>query len=192
MKRIFSSIAILAFLISATPSTYAQTKVGIGVGVQGGIGGVLSFVGDLEVAPNITTFYIPIVLNGFRAEPELGVWWYNEEDGGVTQNAMLLVAGTGLFFHRPISAETLTYFGLRGGIAQSSSSTESGGISNSDSRLDFFAAPTVGGEHYFFDFFSLGAEVRVNVVFLGNFEGESSTRTIISTQAAFFVRWYFN
>ena len=81
------------------------------------------------------------------------------------------------------------YYGIDIGAilsSQSSSSTDR-------SKTDFYIGPAIGGEYMFSDNFSLGGEIQVNYIKLGNFDEDSDASTsLVSTRGKIILRWYVN
>ena len=63
------------------------------------------------------------------------------------------------------------YYGINIGIILSSTSFEMTGEDSEDnSKTDFFVGPAIGGEYMFSDNFSLGGEIQINYISVGQFD----------------------
>ena len=73
----------------------------------------------------------------------------------------------------------------------SKESFEFNGDGESNSKTDFRIGPVAGGEYYFADQFSLGAEIQVNYLSIGDFNDDSDvSRSLISTKPVLYIRWF--
>jgi len=93
------------------------------------------------------------------------------------------------------------YYGLNIGVIISSTSADiSGQESNDESKTDFFIGPAIGGEYMFSDNFSLGGEIQVNYISVGQFDQEGVdpdytvdvSESVVSTRGMIILRWYVN
>ena len=87
------------------------------------------------------------------------------------------------------------YYGIDLGVILTSVSNESsylGSTETSDqSKTDFFIGPAIGGEYMFSNNFSLGGEIQVNYISIGNFNDDSDVSTsAISSRGKIILRWY--
>jgi hypothetical protein len=87
------------------------------------------------------------------------------------------------------------YYGIDLGVILTSVSNESsylGSTETSDlSKTDFYIGPAIGGEYMFSNNFSLGGEIQVNYISIGNFDDNSDDSTsAISTRGKIILRWY--
>lgn len=134
------------------------------------------------------TLYVPFTIRAFRFEPSLGFSRVAVSFGDDSNSATTLRLGAGFFYHRRMEDDAW-YIGARAGLVRT-------GLFDSfdednPSRVDYFLAPALGGEHYFGKL-SVGVEGQVQYVWVGNANenGDVST-SIFQTRALFFLRYHF-
>ncbi len=128
-----------------------------------------------------------------RLEPEIGYYrLVSEHYGdhrGTSSNLLFAVGAFGL-----IRRGTATFsFGARVGAVRSSYSRDRDWGDDSDSKTDISIGPVIGAELRAHEHFSIGVEVGVNYVKIGDFGDGSSNgpRSLISTRTAIVVRWFY-
>ncbi len=89
------------------------------------------------------------------------------------------------------------YYGIDIGVILSAYSIESNSQyfeSVSRDKTDFFIGPAIGGEYMFNDSFSLGAEIQINYISVGQYDDDSQdvSQSLISTRGLITLRWYVN
>lgn len=203
--------ALLAILLSLTLTilSFPQEE---GNGIQFGFGVSLSSElsmynvyggyeeSQIETLPiNMANFSMIIKGSFFRFEPSLGYFTMSSDysGGGYTferSSSNIRLGAVIAFNNDPIESVNF-YYGVDFGFILSSKSRTSN-ISNEstdESKTDFFIGPAVGGEYMFNKHFSLGGEINLNYISIGNYdsEGESSSWAI-STRGLIFLRWYIN
>ncbi len=200
MKRIKRLFCIgLVFIIVMETNAQETAKIRTGFGVTFGKELFLFDEGD---ASGLTLPFdfanVSVVIRGtkFRLEPRLGYFRFSRSSstsfgsGKFTFSNWRLGA---LVAANKIKGSTNYYYGANLGLIFTSQSSNFGSDSDSESKTDFFIGPAIGGEHMFSENFSLGGEIQVNYISMGEFNGESSidvSQTAISTRGMIVVRWY--
>ncbi len=197
---------LLGLLVLASSSTlHAQTRVGIGVGLAEAESFQYqdnNFFGSNFLTPS---FYVPITFSGFRIEPSVGFeiqsFSENRDQGPDFDRTLSFVrVGTGLFGIYEMGPSTSFYYGARLGASRFRAEEERGSDDFGVSQINFDVAPTVGGEHFFGDHFSLGAEMQIRYTRIGQFESDDDddnagnddvSQSSVDTRALFFFRFHF-
>jgi hypothetical protein len=184
----------------------------------GGLGPYLTAGPLYSVSPYY--IYLPVTLTkNFRIEPRFGIYSFSSETSYSTspsqpQKDNITLTNLGLsveilipsgekfqFYAGPraslnfISA-TSTYYGYNGGPASVL-------FTGTQSETDFMISGIFGAEYFPLSELSLGGEIDFNYVSFGNPEFSQSppptgtqttttiTRSLVSTGALLFIRWYF-
>jgi len=196
-------VTFLMFVLAAF--SFAQTEES---SVQFGFGVNLSReVPTFTSSENMETVILPIdlanfsfVIRGknFRIEPSLGYFYGSSES---SSNQFISEISTSNFrlgaviAYNNSSFESMNfYYGIDIGIILSSISATSSYSNESvdESKTDFFIGPAIGGEYMFNRYFSLGGEINLNYVSVGNYGDGDSTTWLLSTRGAVYLRWYVN
>ena len=226
LKSLLCFSLLLLFVVSAKAQDDRtrkddRTRIGFGVGVG------FSFLpinlegineGDFSSQSAPISFHnFNFVVRGqnFRLEPNFGYFSVSidedrEYDNGDTRTQEFKSSnfrvGAVIAYATAIASLNL-YYGINIGIILSSASGEvtwRGSITASESedasKTDFFVGPAIGGEYMFSDNFSLGGEIQVNYITVGQFDWELSegitkddvSTTVITTNALVILRWYVN
>jgi len=147
-------------------------------------------------------FTVPIRLgNGVRVEPELGIYKLDAEfeGSGFTGKfeSSILRYGVGVHFLVGGTDEFRPYVGPRFGfIKQSNRQENTGSSAQEEKRTDNYIGLVLGGEYFLTSRFSLGAEVQLNRVGMGNEEDggapspSESSVSYISNNGVISVRLY--
>jgi hypothetical protein len=217
-KSFLCCALLLLFVVSANAQD-DRTRFGFGVGV-----GMNSLLGSpdegdfsvLSIPASFANFTFVIRGKSFRIEPNFGFFSISqdtdyEEDDGITYKQEMSSSnfrvGAVIAYATAIGATNL-YYGLNIGIISSSASIDekwsgygqSGTESDKGSKTDFAIGGAIGGEYMFSDNFSLGGEIQINYISVGQFDwklDEGVTKndvstSIISTNAIVMLRWYVN
>jgi hypothetical protein len=196
LKRLTLAV-LLAFASStmlASP-VLSQTKIGIGVGLNSGSTPIILF--QSSSSSGIVPFYaslpitiqVPIVLSGFRIEPEFGL--FSTSSSSTTGNnvnedafsAMRFAAG--LYYGKSLSENANLYVGPRLGMLLLSTTSKnvdtlfSGGQetrTSESSSSNILLEAVIGGEYMLSQHFSLGAEAQLGLLLEGD-EETSTSRT---------------
>jgi len=187
---------------------FSQFKIGVGIGLNP----IAIGHGDRMFLPvGLGNFYIPIqISNNIRIEPELGIMSFNDEisseDQSNTNSTSILRYGVGGFYTINPAKSFKNYFGVRLGLMSATDEDESDPESEYDpnteeSQSAFYFGFSVGGEYFFSDYFSLGAELQINYISFGEPEYKPASehsdykdysRTYLSNNGVIFARFYFN
>jgi len=149
---------------------------------------------------DLANFSFIIRGKNFRFEPSLGYFSGSYDNSGSQYNYESSVSnfriGAVIAYNNSSFESMNFYYGIDIGVILSSISYASNdpfGTSQSvdESKTDFFIGPAIGGEYMFNRYFSLGGEINLNYISLGNYVGDSTT-WLLSTRGAVYVRWYVN
>lgn len=201
MRRLTPLSFVLALL--ALPSDAAAQEsphLGIGLGLEQV--GILvdDDVGLLSIlTPQV---YVPIVVSdGLMLEPGIGVFRTknseSSESADFEATFTFIRVGVGLLFTIQQAERGRVYVGPRIGLMRMSSSSEFNGEAEDDSRVDLTAAAVLGGEFFLLPAFSIGGEVGLEYLRMGDEEddGEAdieSDTSLLSLGSEFRVRWYID
>jgi hypothetical protein len=190
---------LLLFVINAKAQDDA-VRIGFGVGFGQGF----SFFGGEELSVitlpiDFADFSVVVRAKNFRFEPTFGYFSSSSSStsSGTTSESKSsnLRLGTVLAYATAIASMNL-YYGIDIGVILSSESSEStfpGSTSTDRSKTDFFIGPAIGGEYMFSDNFSLGGEIQINYISIGNFNGDSDvdvSNSAVSSRGKIILRWY--
>ena len=200
IKSFLCCCLLLLFIISAKAQD-DPVRIGFGVGFGQGF----SFFGGEELSVitlpiDFADFSVIIRGKNFRFEPTLG--YFSSSSSSTTSeytsesSSSNVRLGTVLAYATAIASMNL-YYGIDFGVILSSESSEStfpfGSESRDESKTDFFIGPVVGGEYMFSDNFSLGGEIQINYISIGNFNDDSNASTsAFSSRGKIILRWYVN
>jgi len=182
--------------------TQAQPEKGWGIGVAVvDIQQLFEFSASEGMAFN-SSIHFPFVLSPtFRLEPEIGYFRAKDvqelNNDKIEDTATQWRVGIGIFPQSVLKSSTL-YYGARVGYVNLNLKEEETfqGITSIDEATasGFFVAPAMGGEYYFSNSFSLGAEVQLFYAKLSTDVKNSQvdiTTNLINTRGLVFVRFYF-
>ena len=206
MKTFLVTFLILVLTIFSFPQNEeSSVQFGFGVNLSREVPTFTSNE-DMEIITlpiDLANFSFVIKGKNFRIEPSLGYFSLSNE-GSIDQynydySASNFRIGAVIAYNNSSFESMNFYYGIDIGVILSSISSSSN-IPNSTStdmsKTDFFIGPAIGGEYMFNKYFSLGGEINLNYVSVGNYsdgEDESDTTTwLISTRGAVYVRWYVN
>lgn len=197
-KKILCATA-LASLCLAPAAAFADVAplpmIGIGVSVpsSGTPGGAI---------------YVPInLMPQFRLEPTIGLGTgttaKTSDNKTVTDKLSAVSIGIGAFYMMHPDEKMAFYAGARLGAVMNSSSNSDGTKTTEYKHTDMVAALTAGGEHFLAPKFSLGAEVNIGYVSVGDTTTTitpppekalpviTKAESAMSTFGSFFARFYF-
>jgi hypothetical protein len=136
---------------------------------------------------------LPISLSSnFRIEPEIGYYRYSGSDEDWEESYSILSIGCGIFSVTQ-KGKVDIYYGLRLGLRSTSYSyryTWDGVDSVDESKTDFYIGPAIGGEYFFTKHLTLGGEIQLNYIFIGQWDDGEGSESVIRTKPLIFVRWY--
>jgi hypothetical protein len=200
MYRIKSFLCCSLLLLFVVSAKAQDDPVRIGFGV--GFGQGFSFFGGEELSVitlpiDFADFSVVVRGKNFRFEPTLGYFSSSSSStsSGYTSESKSsnLRLGTVLAYATSIVSMNL-YYGIDIGVILSSESREStfpGSTSTDRSKTDFFIGPAIGGEYMFSENFSLGGEIQINYISIGNFDDDSdASSSAVSSRGKIILRWY--
>ena len=155
----------------------AQTRYGVGIGLN-------NFIESIFESP--ISIYVPIHTNKLRIEPEFGLFRMSESDGDFDGSSTAFQLGTSVATVLNDDDDTSVYVGGRIGIQLLKERFEGGGGEFEDTSTNFLIGPVLGGEHFFGENFSLGAEARLTFLSYG----EGDTDNLLYTGGVLFARVY--
>ena len=199
MKKYAGLTVVGVALALCTGTLHAQetetspgTRVGIGVALERTL--LFGDEGDLAFLPvGLSNIYVPIVMaSGFRIEPEIGYLRLSESGDDWKSSGSSMRFGLGIL-PAVRRGNTSIYFGARLGLVYTKTSFEfTGSESRSESKTDYYVGAAVGAEYGFSTHFTVGAEVQVNYISVGDFAEESDgSHSLIGNRNLVFLRWYF-
>ncbi|MFC1610492.1 hypothetical protein ACFL6C_06015 [Myxococcota bacterium] len=190
MKRTILAASLALACLTPT-AALAQEEAGTRIGLGTSFGAEMTiFNEDLLFIPlSFNNIYVPILVGeSLRLEPEIGFFRYGDTDDA----ANVLRIGTGVFYMTWIENMEL-YVGFRVGLSYLFESGD-----DNDSRTDIYFGPAGGAEHFFADYFSLGVEIQLNYIRIGDldrgFPGSRAQNNehLVSTRGMILARFYFN
>lgn len=197
VKSFLCSILLFLFVINVKAQD-DPVRIGFGVGFGQGF----NFFGGEELSVitlpiDFADFSVVIRTRNFRFEPTFGYFRssYTSNSSGYTHESSSsnLRLGTVLAYATAISSMNL-YYGIDVGVILSSEKSEStypGSTSTDRSKTDFFIGPAIGGEYMFSENFSLGGEIQINYISIGNFDSDlDASSSAVSSRGKIMLRWY--
>ena len=201
MKILTSSTAALIFLMSFNIPLHANVRMGIGGGLDRQI--VIMDDNSSYFIMDSPAIYFPILLSPeYKLEPEFAFDSYKltqENEYYYDETTKMRISsyrfGCGLFFLDEIEKLKI-YYGLRFAMIKVRYFYESPYFYESDmKRTDTRVSPTIGGEYFLSDNFSLGGEARVDFYSIGKWSGSENDsdakESYSNTNTTLFIRWYF-
>jgi hypothetical protein len=197
-----SVITAIFMVICLFAVIQAQPEKGWGIGVTIVDIQQLFEFSSAEARAFNSSIQVPFVLSpSFRLEPEIGYFRGKEVDELNTYKdeytATQWRIGIGIFPQSMLKSSTI-YYGARVGYVSLNLKEEETiqGITTTDEATasGFFVAPALGGEYFFSNSFSLGAEGQLFYANLStDIEGAQVdiTTSLINTRGLVFVRFYF-
>jgi hypothetical protein len=206
MNLIKSSLCcglLLLFVISAKAQD-DPVRVGFGVGFGQGFSLIGSDLSVLTLPIDFADFSVIIRGKNFRFEPTLGYFSVSSSStssssGTTTDTKSSNVRLGTILAYANAKGSMNFYYGIDFGVILSSESRESSfpppsfSQSTDESKTDFFVGPVIGGEYMFSDNFSLGGEIQINYISIGQFDGDSQvdvSESAISSRGKIILRWY--
>lgn len=182
-------------LLSAPQPSQAQPERGapptFGIGVTVNTAAINPSRLETEAAP--LGFTVPITFGTVRLEPQFGYVRQRQSSEARTETASALTFGTGAFYRVPFGTTIFLAGGRIGITREVRTLTPTDAPSERAATVNLFVGPSVGGEHYVSDHFSIGAEARFYYVNLGQREDAPPERSasILRTGGAAFLRFHF-
>lgn len=207
----------LLFLLMSAGAVFSQdARVGLGVGwdkslfiVEDGSGSAAAAAYEL-VPVGFTMFSVPILIGGTaKVEPEIGFYRNavsREGEGGLPDSEF-----SSSFWQMALGisggkrVDNLLYqFGVRGGFTRQAAKSEQGETEFKSSRMNFHVGPTAGAEYFFHPGMSVGAQIGLSYVFIGQPDTEESdpdfpgveddaevSEYLLGNSARISLRWYY-
>ena len=191
----FSVLILLIWnnVYTQEPPPQKKTQVGIGVSITD-IKDLFQYIEG--AGPPATEIFIPINISPtLRIEPEIGFFQSSSENENFKSSSKSFSFGLGIFRMNLKDGINL-YYGARLGLTRTSSSFEysyNGSATDEQSVEGFFIAPTVGGEYFLNNSFTLGGEAQLRYASSSgkDEDDEEMTTSTTATRALLFIRFYF-
>ncbi|MBA7694284.1 hypothetical protein ES703_102891 [subsurface metagenome] len=189
MLLVVTSFYLSNFLHAQEKTQEKRSRIGFGVS----LGKEIMEIGEAYTLLDFPSFYLPISLSSnFRIEPEIGYYRYSGSDEDWEESYSILSIGCGIFSVTQ-KGKVDIYYGLRLGLRSTSYSyryTWDGVDSVDESKTDFYIGPAIGGEYFFTKHLTLGGEIQLNYIFIGQWDDGEGSESVIRTKPLIFVRWY--
>lgn len=199
---LFSFLVLCAFL----PVQAQQSGFRAGLGIALNPAAIVVNNTDMFLPVGLMNFYIPLQLEPhLRLEPEIGILTIDDaiqEQQDRQENTWQYVRfGMGVFYMWETADVTRVYIGPRAGflwytVSRTTQAETSGTLSARQSS--WYAGLCAGGEYFLSTHFSLGAELQLNYVSIGNAEQTPAptvpavtNRRIVTNNGLVSIRFYF-
>ena len=162
-----------------------QLRIGFGIGYgQTIFMDWKSDISSLFLPTDFTKFSVAFRYENFRIEPNLG-YSSGINSLGNHKNTFSNFRIGSIFAAVYLKGSMNYYYGIDLGIVLTSNSN--------DSKTDFYVGPVIGAEYLFSEYFSLGGEVQLNYISIGQYGDSNSNKSqsYISTKAIILLRCYF-
>lgn len=173
MVRTTCTLALALFVLASTAEGQSDSRIGLGVRLNPIA--IVDFDIDAGVLPiGLGNFTVPIrVGENLRIEPELGIFRASSEASGSgftgSFSGTVLRYGAAVHYFLGQAEAFRPYVGGQVGFIRESSKQESTGSPTFEvKRTDNYFGVVIGGEYWFAPRFSLGAEVQLNRVGVGD------------------------
>lgn len=205
MKTLLAILLSLTFTIISFPQEEdSGIQFGFGVGISSEYT-VYNFNGygdrlQIETLPiDMANFSVLIKGSFFRVEPSFGYFTtstdYSYQGSSTESSTSNIRLGAVIAFNDDHIESMNLYYGIDIGLILSSHSYISSISTESTerSKTDFFVGPAVGGEYLFIKHFSLGGEINLNYISIGQYDSENDISAwAMSTRGMIYLRWYVN
>ena len=196
------SLAGIAMLTIAATAGAQERGVTFGIGISLNPTAIAS---DQVLLPvGLGNLYFPLIIgSSFKLELEFGLLRLSEKatDGATSSesSATLTRLGIGAFWVTPIRESFRAYVGPRVGIVRDSETSSPGTQPERKvTQTNLVLELATGGEYLFSSHFSLGGEVRLAYIKLGERKAtppfppspSEQSRSILTTNALILLRWY--
>ena len=139
----------------------------------------------------ISRIYVPMTFGAkFKVEPEFAYWKYTNKMGNQKINYSCFHYGLGIFY---LFGKERTFFYVGPRFAIEHIKLPNYGYDDTyKSKNDYNYGLALGGEYFFSNNFSLGAEIQMMHISIGKISDHSSfTESIIANEALVVLRFYF-
>ena len=196
-------LLLCSFFIMDLFAQDSETCYGIGVNfakdfVYANVGEDFSIV---SLPYDFSNFSVIIRGEKYRVEPSCGYFRLSSSYSGPSSSSEYTSSNWRLGLSLASNSTTGSmhhYYGISVGFIFSSISGEYSSEffsdKEDDSKTDFFIGPVLGGEYNFSEYLSLGGEVQINYISLGQYDHDSDEDIsvwAITTRAIIVLRWYF-
>ncbi len=198
-------LAGIAMLTIAATADAQERGVTFGIGTS--LNPTAIFAGDDGLAlfnVGLGNIYFPLMIgSSFKLEPEFGLLHASDKTTDGTSSSessgTLTRLGIGAFWVTPIRESFRAYVGPRVGIVRDSETFSPGtGPERKVTQTNLVLELVTGGEHLFSSHFSLGGEVRLTYINVGERKAtppfppspSEQSRSILTTNALILLRWY--
>lgn len=194
-KTIFILLFVLTFFAASILLQGQEKRSRIGIGISMGKE-ITSSNGSVLTLFDFPSIYVPIIISSkFRLEPGIGFYRYSDSGTDWEESTTILSLSFGIFVVTRKDKVDI-YYGVRNGLIciwDYDRYDWNGTERYERSKTDYYFGPAMGGEYFFSKHFSLGGEVQLNYVFIGQWDGGDGggTEGGIRTKTFIFVRWYF-
>lgn len=194
MKRSIFILLLVTLLLASYQLQAQDRKSLIGIGISMGKE-IISSNGSVLTLFDFPSIYVPIIISSkFRLEPGIGFYRYSGSGTNWEESTTILSLSFGIFAVTRKDKVDI-YYGVRNGLicTWDYDRYDWNGVERYErSKTDYYVGPAMGGEYFFSKHFSLGGEVQLNYVFIGQWDGGDGggTEGGIRTKTLIFVRWY--
>ena len=199
---IFLSLTLTILLFPQEEENYVQFGFGVSLSNEYYVYNFYGYGESLQIETlpvDMANISMVIKDNYFRVEPSLGYYTYSRDysEGGYSGNRSTtnIRIGSVIAFNN-VNIESMNfYYGVDLGLVLCSSSYNSNISSESTdrSKTAFFVGPAFGGEYMFIKYFSLGGEINLNYIYIGQYDsGNGTSEWAMSTRGVIYLRWYVN
>lgn len=183
--------------LAAQDAPAASTEPQVG---KWGIGVSLSptalFLDDAGFLPiGFNNFLIPIRVGvGMTIEPEFGLFRSSSNSGGGSSSFNNLRLGIGLLMPLTEREALRPYTGARLGVSRNKA-TSNFGVSQTTRQNSWYISGVLGAQHFFSRHFSLGGEVQLTRINVGEETGggapPGNDQSFVTTAGLVMLRWFF-
>jgi hypothetical protein len=193
-KRSINLVTILFIILLSIPlklvsqesaiSKNDQMRIGFGVGFgQTNIFGSGGDLASVALPIDFSNFSVVFRKENFRIEPSLGYFSYSSSSDNDEYSSSNFRIGS-IFALASSRGSMNYYYGIDIGAVF--------GSTTDNSWTDFYIGAVTGGEYMFSDNFSLGGEIQLSYISIGQSGDNDSNRSesFISTKSMVILRWY--
>jgi hypothetical protein len=185
----------LPLVAQDAPAASTDPQVGKwGIGVS--LSPTALFLDDAGFLPiGFNNFLIPIRVGaGTTIEPEFGLFRSSNNSGGGSSSFSNLRLGIGLLMPLHEREALRPYPGARVGVSRTSTESNFSGGSQTTKQNSWYISGVVGAQHFFSRHFSLGGEVQLTRINVGEETGGGAPpgdQSFVTTAGVVMLRWFF-